>query len=103
MIPQELKRLVFETAVELARRGHGWSQESVVLREVADRLRQRQLAVELPLQQAVLSAWHNQFREGKLSWGYDLANPNWPFFHVPVEVTEARNAQQSGSISGPGQ
>ena len=86
MKDHDLKDLVFQTAKELAGKGLGWAQEAVVLREVADRLRGR-AALNLRLEQAVLSAWHDLFRERKLSWGYDLDNPNSPFFHVPVDMT----------------
>ena len=86
---QALKKLVYETAVELAKRGPGWAQESVVLREVAERLG-RQQRVDLLAQQKILSAWHDLFFERKLSWGYDLDNPNSPFFHVPAEGPESR-------------
>lgn len=86
---QDLKKLVFETAKDLAERGYGWAQESVVLREVADRL---QLGEQLPPQQDMLTAWHDLFLEGKLSWGYDLDTPNAPFFHVPAREAREVNA-----------
>jgi hypothetical protein len=85
MDDKALKRLVLDTAVELASRGPGWAQESVVLREVARRLSD-QRPVDLPAQQSILSAWHDLFLDRKLSWGYDLDNPNSPFFHVPSAV-----------------
>jgi hypothetical protein len=84
-----LKQLVFDTAVELAGRGRGWAQEAVVLREVRDRLEARQ-RVDLPVEQAVLSAWHELFLERKLVWGYNLDNPNSPFFHVRVDTSRER-------------
>lgn len=34
------------------------------------------------LQQAILTQWHDLFRTGYLAWGYNLANPNPPFFHL---------------------
>lgn len=77
---QQLKDLVFETATEMAARGYGWAQESIVLSAVKDKLA---LGERLPPQQVILTAWHELFQEGKLSWGYDLDNPNWPFFHIP--------------------
>ena len=49
--------------------------------EALERLRPN-LGSGLPAQQAILSAWHDLFLERKLSWGYDLDNPNWPFFHL---------------------
>src|SRR5262249_4199261 len=79
---QQLKEVVLATAVEMAKRGPGWAQESVVLREAAARL-QTQLGRGLPAQQAILTAWHELFLEKRLSWGYDLDNPSSAFFHIP--------------------
>jgi hypothetical protein len=33
-------------------------------------------------QQAILNAWHDLFLEKRLAWGFNLDNPNSPFFHV---------------------
>lgn len=88
MTHEELKQVVFDTAATLARQGPGWAQESAVLREVAKRL-QPQLGTDLAGQQAILTAWHDLFFEKKLSWGYNLANPNSPFFHVPGDEISA--------------
>src|SRR5207245_10260376 len=96
MSDDELKRTVYETAVEMAQRGYGWAQEGIVLREVAGRLK---LDEKLPPQQKILTAWHDLFLERKLSWGYDLDNPNWPFFHLHEEAgvpTAAANAVPVG-------
>lgn len=84
MTREELKKVVLDTAVALARKGPGWSQEAVVLREVANQLRP-QLGPGLPGEQAILTAWHDLFFEKKLSWGYSLDNPNSPFYHVPED------------------
>jgi hypothetical protein len=32
----------------------------------------------------LLTAWQNLFRNGQLSWGYDVENPSAPFFHLPI-------------------
>jgi hypothetical protein len=88
---EEVKKVVFGIAAELAGRGPGWAQEAIVLREAAARLR-RQLGEDLSAQQAVLTAWHDLFLERKLSWGYNLDNPNSPFFHVPKSEDEATGA-----------
>jgi hypothetical protein len=79
---EEIKKLTFEVAQELSRKGPGWAQEGVALREIGDRLASRDLRRNLPLQQNVLHAWHDLFLEKKLAWGYDLENPGAPFFHV---------------------
>jgi hypothetical protein len=78
----EIKQLVLRVAVEAAHKGSGWSQEGVVIREVGSRLAQKGHDPDLATQQAVLEAWHDLFSEKKLAWGFDLDNPNAPFFHV---------------------
>ncbi len=87
----ELKDIVYQIAVEIAQRGPGWAQERVVLRAVANQL---SIGERLPPQQDILRAWHDLFLERKLAWGYDLDNPNAPFFHVP-ELDSDRNNQTS--------
>jgi len=88
----EVKRLVFDTAVEMTRKGRGWAQESVVLRAVKEKLLP---AIDLDMEQEVLRAWHDLFLERKLAWGYNLDNPNSPFFHVRQE--DDRNATVASS------
>ena len=60
--------------------GPGSAQEGYVLSEAA----------QLPgvrgndeAEQRVLDAWHELFRQGKLVWGYNLNNPQAPFYHIP--------------------
>jgi hypothetical protein len=73
-----LKADLIEIVDECLAKGPGYAQESVVLRTAADKLNlQRQLDRE----QALLTCWHDLFREGVLSWGYNIDNPNAPFFH----------------------
>jgi hypothetical protein len=86
---EALKQKVFETAKTSAKKGAGYSQQAVVLDEVASALNgDAYLRLDLSLQQAILTCWHDLFREGALSWGYNLDNPDAPFFHVP-ERTDA--------------
>jgi hypothetical protein len=33
-------------------------------------------------EQALLTMWHDLFRMGHLSWGYDISNPDPPFCHL---------------------
>src|SRR5580693_5339983 len=40
------------------------------------------------------TCWHELFQEGTLSWGYDLDNPDAPFFHIP-------RANQSAPVAAP--
>lgn len=82
MSEAEIKEMVWRVATESAENGPGWAQEGVVLRTVFDRLAGRGGRPDLKLQQTVLNAWHDLFLEKKLAWGFDLDNPNSPFFHV---------------------
>jgi hypothetical protein len=82
MSNKEIKDLVLQVATEKARSGPGWAQEGVVLREVGERLSRGNGQPNLQVQQDILNAWHDLFFEKKLAWGYDLDNPNSPFFHV---------------------
>jgi len=85
----QLKGLVLDTAKELFQRGPGWSQEGVALHEVSEKIggRNRDLR-STEMQQRILTCWHDLFRSGDLSWGYNLDTPNSPFFHVPARDAE---------------
>ena len=79
-----LKQKVLETAKECARRGPGYSQQRPVLDAVASTFGGNMWTkLDVGIQQAILTCWHDLFREGALSWGYDLDNPDPPFFHIP--------------------
>jgi hypothetical protein len=76
----ELSKLILDTAKELAALGPGFAQQSSVLCKVRERTPNNS---DIGVQQQILTAWHNLFREGQLSWGYNLDNPDAPFYHVP--------------------
>ncbi len=80
MNEKQIKELVFEVAVETAKRGPGWSQESVVMRELASRAKSNKAIADFS--RMMLDAWHDLFSEKRLGWGSDLETPNSPFFHV---------------------
>lgn len=61
------------------RSGDGNLQSTTVLSETA---RQLGAVHNHPLEEAILTVFHDLFRTGYLAWGYNLANPNPPFFHV---------------------
>jgi hypothetical protein len=66
-------------------RGAGYAQQKPVLDAVAQKYGGNMWTrLDLDLQQAILTCWHDLFREGILSWGYNLDNPDPPFFHFPV-------------------
>lgn len=54
-------------------------QSSSVLEETASKLG---AVHDHAAEEALLTAFHDLFRTGYLAWGYNLANPNPPFFHV---------------------
>ena len=74
-----IRDTLLRIAEDAIRRGPGFAQESVVLREALEELK---LSWEdVASQQVMLTCWHDLFREGKLAWGYDVDNPGPPFFH----------------------
>jgi hypothetical protein len=83
----DLREIVFQVAEELAQKGSGWAQQGTVLAEVARRIPGG--AKDDRVQQNILTCWHDLFRDGLLSWGYNLDNPDAPFYHVP-ESNEQR-------------
>lgn len=81
---EALKGRVLAVATECVGRGRGYSQEKAVLDEVASAFGgNMHTRIDFDLQQAILTCWHDLFREGTLSWGLDLDNPGPPFFHIP--------------------
>ncbi|NQT36490.1 MAG: hypothetical protein HQ581_03320 [Planctomycetes bacterium] len=85
----ELENALLEIAREYIKQGPGVAQETVVLREAM----QRHFggSERLEHEQLVLTAWHELFRTGKLSWGYDISNPGSPFFHVAEHAERAQH------------
>lgn len=79
-----LKQKVLEAAKNCAMQGPGYAQRRPVLDEMASEFGGGMYErLDLDIQQAILTCWHDLFREGALSWGYDLDNPDSPFFHIP--------------------
>jgi hypothetical protein len=81
---EELKQKVLEAAKTCVRKGPGYAQQ----RPVFDLVSAEQAGgfirrLDLQRQQAILTCWHDLFRDGFLSWGFDLDNPDPPFFHLP--------------------
>jgi hypothetical protein len=77
---EKLLNLVYEVATDLSKKGPGWAQQAAVLAEVSKKVPN---SADVRMQQQILTCWHDLFREGKLSWGYDLDNVEAPFFHLP--------------------
>ncbi len=78
-----LKQTVLESAKDCARRGPGYAQQRPVLDAVAGTPGGNMWTkLDLTYQQAILTCWHDLFLDGILSWGYDLDDPDAPFFHI---------------------
>jgi hypothetical protein len=89
----ELRELLLETAEELYQKGPGWAQEMVVLDEAFKKIGGQYKNDRYDeTQQRLLTCWHDLFRNGELSWGWNLENPNWPFFHLPPPDAEREAA-----------
>jgi hypothetical protein len=76
MAVADMKQTLLDVARDATKKGPGYAQEVVVLREAAEILR----SATLRDQQELLTQWHDLFRSGELDWGYDIDNPNAPFF-----------------------
>ena len=75
---EDMKAPLLDLARENISYGPGFAQETVVLRQAVERLR---VTDDVRQQQRLLTAWHDLFQHGILSWGYDVDNPSSPFFH----------------------
>jgi hypothetical protein len=64
-------------------------QQNVVLNEAAKMLSIGKHGGEHAREVALLSDWHELFRTGMLAWGYNLSNPNPPFFHLTPRGEQA--------------
>ena len=60
---------------------NGSLQQGSILQELQQRLGWSQ---PIELQQAILTSWYDLFRNGVLSWGFNLSNTDPPFCHVTV-------------------
>jgi len=60
---------------------NGSLQQGSILQELQKRLGWSQ---PIELQQAILTSWYDLFRNGVLSWGFNLSNTEPPFCHVTI-------------------
>lgn len=72
-----LLRVIAERAPK--RPGDGNLQSRSILAEVNDRLGG---ARDHTLEEAILTAFHDLLRTGYIAWGFNLMNPDPPFFHL---------------------
>jgi|GEM_PF-2850187 len=75
---EQIKAEILRSAKAYYVMGPGWAQESVVLRQAAERLG---ILDSVRQQQIMLNIWQELFRDGTLVWGYDVDHPAHPFFH----------------------
>ncbi len=75
--------LVFDVARQLLERGPGWAQQRAVLEEVANQVPGAR--TDQRIQQSILPCLYDLFRLGQLSWGYNIDNPDAPFYHIPEQ------------------
>ncbi|PKN89412.1 MAG: hypothetical protein CVU51_00250 [Deltaproteobacteria bacterium HGW-Deltaproteobacteria-1] len=77
----EVRDVLLQVISECAPKRPGDSnlQSRSILTEVRDRLGG---ARDHVLEEAILTAFHDLLRTGYLAWGFNLANPDPPFFHL---------------------
>lgn len=77
----------------------GSLQSGLVLSETAKRLG---ITRNADLELALLTLWNDLFRTGYLSWGFNLNNPDPPFFHIsdPGRRALARLSRDPGNPAG---
>ena len=84
MPTQDIRSTLLEIVAEKdayirADRSHGSLQFGSILQELAQRLGR---SASIEMQQAMLSSLYDLFKNGILSWGYNLSNPSPPHCHV---------------------
>ncbi len=89
-------RAVLLEVVDGLSKQNTYLQSGGVLQEATRRLGTRDLDTE----QALLTFFYDLFRTGYLSWGYNLANPSPPFFHLTALGRRAL-AQHSRDPANP--
>jgi hypothetical protein len=79
MSREDTKKWILEVAKEIIEKnGSSFAQEQIVLRIVADRLKMKG---DQDREQFLLTCWNELFRDGTLSWGFNIDNPSRPWFH----------------------
>ena len=73
------RKIMIDVVSELSKSPDPNLQTGPVLNEVVNRLGIR---LDLEGEQAVLTLWHDLFRSGQLSYGYNISNAHPPFCHV---------------------
>ena len=74
-----MRQALLEAVNAASRRDASNFQTSVILGDAVDRLRIRD---NLKEEQALLTMWHDLFRQGIVAWGYNIRNSQPPFCHL---------------------
>lgn len=79
--PADIRETLLKVVHDMQPKGRldGSLQQGSVLNEAARRLNINHNAEQ---ELAVLTLWGDLFRTGYLAWGFNLSNPNPPFFHI---------------------
>jgi hypothetical protein len=76
---KEIKKVLLDVVKELSAKGPGHFQARSIINEASLRLK---IDRDLEAEQAFLTIWYDLFRNGILSWGYDLSNCESPWCHI---------------------
>lgn len=76
---ETIRKTLLEITSELSSQSSSALQSGAVLQRAVSRL---EIQSNIEFQQALLTVWNDLFRTGHFAWGWDLANPSPPFFHV---------------------
>lgn len=74
-----MKQALLEAVEAASLRDPSHFQTGVILGQVADNLHIRN---NLKAEQALLTMWHDLFRQGMIAWGYNIQNSQPPFCHL---------------------
>ena len=77
----DIEKIILQVVDEALAIGPGYAQEGYVIRTTWEKIGS---PPGVEAQQRILDVWYRLLREGKIVWGYDMANPGAPFFHKPV-------------------
>lgn len=92
-----MRQALLEAVKETSQREASSFQTGVILGHAADRLRIRD---NLKAEQALLTMWHDLFRQGMIAWGYNIDNSQPPFCHL-TEQGRTILGQMSRDPSNP--
>jgi hypothetical protein len=76
----EVKAVLLEIAKECFQRGQSYSMTRIVMDQFI--VRRPEMKDSLEREHLVLECWQQLFSEGTLIPGWNLNNPDYPFFHV---------------------